>query len=241
MALSTSQERSLTEEDVRTASQQYDVALIYHASLPRLKFSHIDPNALARCSALQLVDLSGNKLTTLAGLEPVAARLTFLNVAENALRDVSVLAACTELQRCHLEGNALAAVTDLAVLVSLPQLSELVLQRSVVLADTNPVETLLLDNPVCRNVAAYRDGFLSKTRHIRWVDGTSAFARGRQLDAKAKEESSEAATSNEALVRAAAAAHEATLRAVAQECAEEKALDRVLADAAKRCEKACHA
>lgn len=241
MAASPSLDRCLTEEDVRTASQQYDVMLIYHASLPRLEFTHIEPTTFTRCAALQLLDLSGNKLTTLVGLEPVAAQLTFLNVAENRLRDISALAACTALQRCHLEGNELATVADLAVLVSLPQLSDLVLQRPVPLADANPAEMLLLDNPVCRSVEAYRDGFLRKTSHIRWVDGVTSFVRCGSLAASGKDRDDTtdgAASSNAGLMRAAAASHEATLKTLVQSCAEEKALDRLLADAAKRCEKA---
>lgn len=242
MAFSSTQERGLTEDDVRTASQQYDAALIYHASLPRQGLRQIEPNAFARCESLQLLDLSGNSLATLAGLAPIAAQLTFLNAAENKLTDITALAACTALQHCHLEGNELASTAALQVLVSLPQLADLMLQRTVLLDGIDRQETLLLDNPVCRNVEAYQQGFLRQVQHVRWVDGVPAFARQKQLASHSSGDEGEASgdtTSNDALLSAAAASHEATLQAMMRDNAEESKLRKLLADVAKKCEKAC--
>ncbi|KPA81700.1 putative leucine-rich repeat protein (LRRP) [Leptomonas pyrrhocoris] len=243
MASSSTQVKSLTEEDVRTASKQYDVMFIFQASLPRQGLYQIDPSAFLRCQSLQVVDLSGNKLTTLVGLEPVAAQLTFLNAAENSIIDLAALVQCTALEYCHLEGNELGSVAALQVLVSLPRLVELVLQRTVPLALSDPHDTLLLDNPVCRNRELYETGFLRQVSHIRWVDGVPSFLRCKLLASAESRGDSEAGneTSNEALLASAAASHETTLRNMMADNLEEAKLREVLAEAAKKCTKASQA
>lgn len=245
MTASRLQGKPLTEEDICVAARQYDAGLVYHLSLPRHGLCQIEPNALARCQWLQLLDLSGNKLTTLAGIEPVAALLTFLNVAENTLTDISALAGFSALQYCHLEGNELASVASLQVLVSLPQLVELVLQRTAPLFGADPQEALLLDNPVCRNAEAYQREFLLQVHHVRWVDGVPAFRRQREAAAASgkrdADEGERKEMSNEALLRAASAAHERTMEELARDNNEEGTLLKLLADAAKKCATAVHA
>ncbi|KPI90564.1 hypothetical protein ABL78_0324 [Leptomonas seymouri] len=242
-ANSSVQGKILTEEDVRIATQQYDVALIYHASLPSQGFHQIDASTFARCHSLQLLDVSGNKLTTLSGLEPVAAQLTFLNAAENSLNDISVLAQCTALEYCHLEGNELASVAALKVLVSLPHLIELVLQRTVSLSETDLHETLLLDNPVCRSVEAYQKEFLKQVPHIRWVDGAPSFVRSKLLASAEATDANEAGreASNEKLLSSAAASQQAVLQKMLHDNPDEGKLRNLLKEASKKCGDACHA
>lgn len=242
MASSSQQAKCLCESEVCAASQQYDASLIFHASLTRRGLCQIAPTAFARCQSLQLLDISGNRLATLSGLAPIAAQLTFLNAADNKLTDISVLAQSSALQYCYLEGNELASVEALKPLLTLPNLSELVLQRTIVLAGVgDPQETLLLDNPVCRNVEDFRKGFLSNAGHIRWVDGALAFTRQRLHGAgnpAGKLESEVETLSNEVLLSSAAAAHASAFQEMTRNNAEENALKKLLADAAKKCAQA---
>ncbi|GET93678.1 hypothetical protein, conserved [Leishmania tarentolae] len=238
-------EHMLTEQDCLTSSQQYDPQLIFHVTLRRKGYQSIHANAFLRCGGLCVLDVSGNKLSTLSGLESVASQLTFLNAAENSLCDISTLVMCTALERCMLEGNKLASVDSLQPLVSLPRLSELVLQRHVSLDDSDielgshqksSGRLLLLDNPVCRDAVAYREQFIACVPHVRWVDGVSAYLRTSSLAEKTSTESDDVRkASTEAIVEAAIRSFESVRVQMTSTLSEETALQQQLERAADRC------
>ncbi|KAG5490734.1 hypothetical protein JKF63_00856 [Porcisia hertigi] len=235
----------LTENDCLTFSQQYDPELIFHVSVPRKGYQRIGPNAFLRCGVLRVLDVSGNKLSTLSGLEIIAPQLTFLNAAENSLHDISALVKCASLQRCFLEGNMLASVDSLQPLVALPCLVELVLQRHVPFANIDQRngihhrvsdEMLLLDNPVCRDVAAYKEQFLAKVPHVRWVDGVFASSRTKALaGCPATELDGTIETTTTAIVDAAVSSFQSIRQQMTGNLNEETALRRQLECAADRC------
>lgn len=238
-------EHRLTESDCLTASQQYDPQLIFHVPLRRKGYQAIDTRAFVRCGGLRVLDISGNKLSTLSGMESAAPQLTFLNAAENSLQDISALVTCAALERCMLEGNKLASVHSLQPLVSLPCLADLVLQRRVPLDNVDvglgsPQQSsdrlLLLDNPVCRDAVAYREQFLPRVSHVRWVDGMSTYLRASSLAESTTTESNDAmANSTQAIVGAAIGSFQSIRVQMTATMEEETALQRQLKRAADRC------
>ncbi|CAG9584133.1 leucine-rich_repeat_protein_(LRRP)_-_putative [Leishmania major strain Friedlin] len=238
-------ERKLTEDDCLTSSQQYDPQLIFYVPLRRKGYQAIDASAFVRCGGLRVVDISGNRLSTLSGLESVAPQLTFLNAAENSLHDIGALVTCAALERCMLEGNKLASVDSLQPLVSLPCLAELVLQRHVPLDDAaigsgSPEQSsdklLLLDNPVCRDAVAYREHFLAKMSHVRWVDGVSTYLRASSLAESTTTESHDAKeNSTKAIVDAAIRSFQSIRVQMTATVSEETTLRHQLERAADRC------
>ncbi|KAK7194074.1 leucine-rich repeat protein (LRRP) [Novymonas esmeraldas] len=238
-------EKRLSEEDCLVASQQYDPQFLFHLSVPRRGYHRIDTAALVRCDMLRVIDVSGNKLTSLSGLEAVAPRLIFLNAAENNLHDITALAAASVMERCMLEGNRLASAAALQPLVGLPGLVELVLQRSVSLSGADDLllpsevhgadELLLLDNPVCRDPSAYAAQFLAQVPHIRWVDGVSASTRAKSISRGGGAAAVETAASAAAVVEAGLRGLESTRARATAVPDEEAALRRQLDRAAERC------
>ncbi|CBZ39040.1 hypothetical protein, conserved [Leishmania donovani] len=238
-------EHRLTEDDCLTSSQQYEPQLIFHVPLRRKGYQAIDANAFVRCGGLRVVDISGNRLNSLSGLESVAPQLTFINAAENCLHDISALVTCAALERCMLEGNKLASVGSLQPLVPLPCLAELVLQRHVPLDGTDtdlgspqqsPDRLLLLDNPVCRDAVAYREHFLARVSHVRWVDGVSAYLRASSLAESTTAEAHDAtANSTKAIVDAAIRSFQSIRVQMTATVSEETTLRRQLERAADRC------
>ncbi|KAG5464426.1 hypothetical protein LSCM1_00612 [Leishmania martiniquensis] len=238
-------EKRLTEVDCLTSSRQYDPQIIFHVNVPRRGYHTIDCSAFVRCSALHVLDLSGNKLSTLSGMESVAPQLTFLNAAENSLHDIRALATCAALEQCMLEGNKLPSFASLEPLVTLPCLNTLVLQRRVLLqsGDTglggshqSSDKLLLLDNPVCRDAVAYKEHFLAKVPHVRWVDGVSAYLRARILaEGNAKESDEGTANSATAIVDAAVRSFQSLGMEMTALLDEEATLRRQLEHAVARC------
>ncbi|CAJ1037216.1 hypothetical protein, conserved [Leishmania lindenbergi] len=240
-------ETSLTEDDCLTSSQQYDPHLLFHVSIRRKGYETIGANAFLRCCALRVLDVSGNKLSRLLGLESVAPQLTFLNAAENSLHDISALVKCTALERCMLEGNQLHSFTSLEPLVSLPCLVELVLQRHVPFDDVGMAlgssqqcssRPLLLDNPICRDVVAYKQQFLARVSHVRWVDGALAHLRSRSLAENATNVLNDATEhSSTAIVEAAVASFQSIRVQMTTTVKEETELRCQLERSAHRCKK----
>lgn len=233
---------SLTERDCLVAAQQYDPELMHHLSVPRKGYTNIDASALLRCHALRMIDVTGNKLTTLVGIECIAPQLTFLNAAENRLVDIAPLASCAALTQCMLEGNMLTSPAALQPLVALPCLSELVLQRQVSLSEEDAAlatgqqsggGVLLLDNPVCRDAAAYQAGFLAKVPHIRWVDGVSSYRRARLLEEEA--DATVDANSSAALIKRGVESLKAARAEMTAPVPEEATLRSLLNRATSRC------
>lgn len=173
------------EADVLRASKQYDIELVYHCDLSRCNFVGFAPNVWARCHSLTVVNLSRNQLRSLAGIEAIGTTLTFLNAAENKILSVAPLASCSKLKHCYLEGNGLSTLSDVSALVSLPELQDVVLSRSIPLDDNTLLE---LDNPICRNVDVYHQLCCSDLAKVRWVDGISSYRRCHSADGRGTNE-----------------------------------------------------
>ncbi|KAG5489007.1 hypothetical protein JIQ42_00627 [Leishmania sp. Namibia] len=238
-------EKRLTEVECLISSKQYDPQIIFFVSVPRRGYHTVDSSAFLRCCGLRVLDISGNKLSTLSGLESVAPQLTFLNAAENNLHDICALAPCAVMEQCMLEGNKLSSVASLQPLVALPRLTTLVLQRHVPLEHVggslerphqSSDKLLLLDNPVCRDPAAYTEQFLAKVPHVRWVDGASTYLRARSI-AECNNTESEDATANSstAIVDAAVRSFQSLRVEMTATLNEETTLRRQLERAVDRC------
>jgi Leucine-rich repeat (LRR) protein len=86
---------------------------------------------------LQQLTLKGCSLSATAGLEK-AVKLTYLDLSENTIRNISSLSALQELQECHLQRNALS---DLSALSALPALSTLDVSYNAI-TDLSPLYSI---------------------------------------------------------------------------------------------------
>ncbi|KAG5489744.1 hypothetical protein GH5_00625 [Leishmania sp. Ghana 2012 LV757] len=238
-------EKRLTEVECLISSKQYDPQIIFCVSVARRGYHTLDSSAFLRCCGLRVLDISGNMLSTLSGLESVAPQLTFLNAAENNLHDICALASCAVLEQCMLEGNKLSSVVSLQPLMALPRLTTLVLQRHVSLEHVggslgrphqSSDKLLLLDNPVCRDPVAYTEQFLAKVPHVRWIDGASTYLRARSIEECNSTESEDAtANSSAAIVDAAVRSFQSLRMEMTATLNEETTLRRQLERTADRC------
>lgn len=158
----------LTEDLICRRAIQYDAALVHDAHLSACSLASLG-NGLQRCVFLTRLDLHQNNLSSLAGIDAVAATLEFLNVAENKLVNMDTLKVCANLRTLYVEGNLLASEKEVLPLRELSQLNKVVFQRRVVLEGEK--DGLLLDNPFCRHTTVYKHVVESLLSHVRWVDG----------------------------------------------------------------------
>ncbi|RNF07891.1 putative leucine-rich repeat protein (LRRP) [Trypanosoma conorhini] len=159
----------LTEGCLLRASRQYDVEMIFQLSL-RSRGLRALGDGFAYCRALTRVDLSRNRLASLAGIALLADSLTHVAAPENELEDLAGLDRCSLLQEVLLEGNQLSTEAALAPLAQLPKLRCLFLQREMPLSNDTE-ETLLLDNPICRERGAYEKLIRRHFGAVLCVDG----------------------------------------------------------------------
>lgn len=101
-----------------------------------------DISALSACSKLEEVDLTGNELTDLTGLESSAASLRSLTISKNQVVSLVPLAGCAELRDLYADRNAL---TSLAGLEEAAKLQTLQVNNNVI-SDLTPLTNLHLWN-----------------------------------------------------------------------------------------------
>ncbi|RNF08401.1 putative leucine-rich repeat protein (LRRP) [Trypanosoma rangeli] len=165
----TAEDGVLTEDCILRASRQYDVEMIFQVSL-RSRGLRLLSDGFVNCCALTRVDLSRNRLASLEGIALLADSLTHINVSENEIEDVVGIDRCSILEEVLLEGNQLSKATALAPLAQLPKLRCLVLQREIPLSNDTD-ETLLLDNPICREREVYEKLVRQHFSAVLCVDG----------------------------------------------------------------------
>lgn len=95
---------------------------------------------------LKKLTLQGCSLSTTAGLDK-AAKLTYLNLSENTIRNIHALAVMKDLQECYLQRNA---IQELSALASLPALTVLDVSYNAISSlstvySVNSLTTLIAD------------------------------------------------------------------------------------------------
>ncbi|ESL09677.1 hypothetical protein TRSC58_02599 [Trypanosoma rangeli SC58] len=165
----TAEDGVLTEDCLLRASRQYDVEMIFQISL-RSRGLRLLGDGFVYCSALTRVDLSRNRLVSLEGIAFLADSLMHLNASENEIENVAGIDRCSILEEVLLEGNQLSKATALAPLAQLPKLRRLFLQREIPLSNDTD-ETLLLDNPICREREVYEKFVRQHFSAVLCVDG----------------------------------------------------------------------
>ncbi|KAF8291315.1 hypothetical protein TcYC6_0122790 [Trypanosoma cruzi] len=165
----TVEEGTLSEECILRASRQYDVEMVFQISLCSRGLRSLG-DGFACCLALVRVDVSRNRLTSLEGIALLAGSLRYINASENEVEDLAGVDRCSLLEEVRLEGNQLSNEMAIVPLAQLSNLRSLSLQREMPLSgDTH--ETLLLDNPICRDKGAYDKILQRHFASVLCVDG----------------------------------------------------------------------
>lgn len=85
------------------------------------RLTEIDPTALSRCTRLRILDLGGNELRRIQGLETLVA-LEDLWLGKNKITEVKNLERLTSLRRLSIQSNRLTKIQGLSTLTHLREL-----------------------------------------------------------------------------------------------------------------------
>ena len=148
----------ITSELIKLVSGQFDVGSVLHLPLCGLGIRHLE--SLDGLSSLTTLDLSGNRLTKITNLAPVARCLQRLDLRHNGIVRLEGLQVLQALEVVKLQGNAVADTSTVLCLAGLPCL------RAVHLQDPGGRHA----NPVCR-AAGYKELLLKRLPRIGNLDG----------------------------------------------------------------------
>lgn len=150
----------LSENLVKLASGQFDVALPQTLILTQLGISRLLAPVLEKCVSVTILDLSYNKLRTTKGIAALANSLVHLDLRFNTLTALDEVAALRNLQVLRLQGNEIREQTEIANLADLKSLRALLLREK---DGTAP-------NPVCSQ-SNYVPLMNSWFPNVRCIDG----------------------------------------------------------------------
>ncbi len=119
----------LTENLVKLASGQFDVALPQTLVLSHLQISRLMAPVLEKCVSITILDVSYNKLRTTKGIAALSNSLVQLDLRFNALTALDEVAALRNLQILRLQGNEIREQTEIANLADLKSLRALLLRE----------------------------------------------------------------------------------------------------------------
>eukprot|EP00667_Euglena_gracilis_P019927 EG_transcript_21433 len=158
-------ETEMSEDLIRLASGQFDVASVQRLALGGLGIARV--SALQGCTNLTSLDLSSNALYACTGLEPVAGQLRTLLLAHNKVSDLSPLRSLAALEILKLQGNRVADVTQCSHLTPLLSL------RTVYFQDRDGRN----QNPICTH-AEYRACLQAAAPRLTCIDGHYFLGQG---------------------------------------------------------------
>jgi hypothetical protein len=160
---SSGDEIDLTQELIKYATGQFDIALVHSLNIPMLQIRSVAPNAFLECATrLTSLDVSRNLLTS---LDPLAllTSLQLLDISCNMISSLEPLRKCVALEVLHAEGNCVDSMGALQCLEAtyLPNLRGLHLQRR----DGSD------SNPVCIDRKSYVAHMSKVFGYVRCLDG----------------------------------------------------------------------
>jgi hypothetical protein len=121
------------------ATGEYDCEIVVRLSLDCRSLNRI--SGLERCTALEVLNLSGNVISAIEGLESLE-NLKRLDLSYNRIKTIGDgLARSHKLEYLSLAGNSISSLAEVEALSTLPALTSLILQ--------SPQEPQSERNPVC--------------------------------------------------------------------------------------------
>ena len=153
----------LTEELLRISSGQYDVGLITTAVLMELGLKSLF-NGLERCSSLTSLNLSGNRLLSIEGIEHCSATLQFLDLSNNSISRLDLLVQFKKLEVLKAQPNNVESLDALGSMSS----STMPALRAIYFQSKDRQQT----NPLCQcNMDDYVKAVNERFPKIRCLDG----------------------------------------------------------------------
>lgn len=151
----------VTEPLVKFVSGQYDVSLVRSLTLSHLGIRALGNNGLQLCASLTRLELVGNGLTSLVGIEALGETLQRLDVSLNRITGIAPVAALVKLEVLHLEGN------EIEDTVFINSLTSLKLLRALYMRSYDGIRT----NPVCKLMPRYGETMMQRLPQLRCLDG----------------------------------------------------------------------
>mmetsp|Transcript_15032 Transcript_15032/g.26131 ORF Transcript_15032/g.26131 Transcript_15032/m.26131 type:complete len:268 (+) Transcript_15032:56-859(+) len=127
--LNSKSQQGTTDEDIRTATQRFDLEIVRILNLAGRGLSSVAGSGLNSCVNLTDLNLSDNTISKIEGLDALLG-LKKLQLAGNRITRVENLGHLTKLEWLSLQGNQLDRIhcVDLQLLSTLPTLKTLYLQ-----------------------------------------------------------------------------------------------------------------
>lgn len=148
----------ITEELVKLVTGQFDLASVL--TLPLCGLGIRDLTGLAPLRGLTNLDLSGNRVARLDGLDALGRTLTRLDLRDNYVARLDGLQVLQSLELLKLQGNKVGDIDTVLSLGALPRL------RSLHLQDQSGQNAC----PVCHQ-PKYRESVLRRLKGVTCLDG----------------------------------------------------------------------